>query len=186
MATAQNLRNGVDVDRLNEAIEAVNADEANGELRFTVRSRWQGGFRGQHQTQEYRVGTDQGQRSAPHTISTDEPAEILGSDTGISPTETILSALASCLTVGYAANAAALGIQLEDLTLEVTGNGSLEGFMNLHGKRPGLSDISVVAHVRADASPEQLRELHEYVTSHSPMWDTIASPTRITSRVEVE
>lgn len=179
------IRNGVDVDQLTEAIEAVKQDAANGKLEFRVRSEWLGGFRARHTTADYSVGQQTGAHQDDHEIVTDEPREILGSDSGISPAETLLSALASCLAVGYAANAAALGIDLEDLTFEISGRGSLEGFMDLNGARPGLSGIRIQARIRSDAPAEKLQELHDYVNAHSPILDTICNPVSIESEVQV-
>jgi hypothetical protein len=86
--------------------------------------------------------------------------------------------------VGYAANATAMGIDLEEVTLDLTGEGDLQGFMNLGAVRPGLSKISVRAQVRANAPPEKIRELHDYVNAHSPIWDTLANPVRVESQLE--
>ncbi len=177
------LCNGVNLDDLMTAIDAVKSDPANGKLTFKVNSKWTGGFRSEHTPQEYIVGPETGKHTKDHTLSTDEPYQILGGDTGISPAETLLTSLASCLAVGYAANAAAMGINLEELTFEVVGNGSLEGFMNLREKAPGLSGISVRTHVKSDASPEKLQELHDFVNEHSPIFDTIARPVKISSEL---
>src|SRR5205823_4211926 len=156
------------------AIEAVKSDPNNGKLTFVVNSQWKGGLQSDHQPGTYRVGPQSGTHSAKHTIRIDEPREILGTDTGMSPAEIILGALGACLSVGYAANAAAMGIDLDEVNIEVTGQGSLEGFMNLRNQRPGLSNIAVKATVKAkNASPQQLKELHDFVNSHSPIWDTI-------------
>jgi uncharacterized OsmC-like protein len=180
------IKNGVDVDQLMEAIEAVKQDPANGKLRFSVHSKWLGGFRARHTTADYVVGAQKGKHASDHVVETDEPREILGSDRGISPAETLLSALASCLAVGYAANAAALGIDLDELSFEISGQGSLEGFMNLGDARPGLSGIRIEARIRSSAPPDKLQELHEYVNSHSPIWDTICNPVAIESRVVLD
>ncbi len=182
-AETKNVRNGVDLDQLTAAVESVKQDPANGKLTFTVNTQWKGGFKARHRAGTYVVGKDQGQHLADHDLDTDEPREILGEDAGISPAEAIMSSLAACLTVGYAANAAAMGIDLDELKFEITANGSLEGFMNLGNKRPGLTDISIKALVSSSASPEKLRELHDFVNSHSPIWDTICNPVTITSEL---
>ncbi len=177
-----NVRNGVNVDDLMTAIEAVKEDPANGRLTFTVRSQWKGGLKAEHQTEAYRVGAETADHATTHTLLTDEPREILGGDAGISPAETLISSLAACLAVGYAANAAAQDIELEELRFEITANGSLEGFMNLGDMRPGLSDLTIKTHVKAaNASKEQIQQLHDYVNEHSPIWDTISNPVRISS-----
>ena len=156
---------------------------ANGKLTFTVRSRWNGGFKAEHSTAPYVIGKERASHPQDHKIRTDEPREILGGDSGISPAETLMSSLAACLTVGYAANAAAMGIDIDELKFEISGNGSLEGFMNIGDTRPGLSDISIRALVKSKAPKEKIQELHDYVNSHSPVWDTICNPVKITSRV---
>jgi len=176
-------KNGVNVTDLMTAIEAVKADPANGKLSFTVHSKWENGFKATHTTGGYTVGPEAGNREKTHTLTTDEPREILGGDGGISPAETLISSLAACLTVGYAANAAAMGIDLDEVKFEITGNGSLEGFMNLHDQRPGLSDLKIKTFIKSSAPKEKLDELHRYVNDHSPIWDTISNPVRIASEL---
>jgi uncharacterized OsmC-like protein len=177
------IKNGVNVDNLMTAIEAVKDDPANGKLTFTVRSSWKNGLKAEHQLGDYVVGKESGVHVKNHTIQTDEPREILGEDTGISPAETLISSLAACLTVGYAANAAAMGIDIDDMSFEITGNGSLEGFMNIGDVRPGLKDISVKTHIKSSAPDEKLQELHDYVNLHSPIWDTLSSPISVKSEL---
>jgi uncharacterized OsmC-like protein len=180
---AGSMRNGVDVDQLMTAVESVKKDAANGKLTFTVKTDWKGGFKARHTTSGYVVGREQGHHQRDYAVETDEPKEILGGDSGISPAETMISSLAACLSVGYAANAAAMGIDIDELKFEITANGSLEGFMNIGNKRPGLSDISIKAIVRSTAPAEKIRELHDYVNSHSPIWDTISNPVSIKSQL---
>lgn len=177
------IRNGVNVDDLMTAIAAVKEDQDNGKLTFTVHTHWKDGFKADHHLGDYVVGKEGAAHQQDHSLQTDEPREILGEDTGISPAETLISSLAACLTVGYAANAAAMGIDIDDMTFEITANGSLEGFMNIGDTRPGLSDISVKAHIKSNSTSEQLQELHDYVNEHSPIWDTLSSPLRVTSRL---
>ena len=177
------IKNGVNVDDLLAAVEAVKSDAQNGKLTFTVNSKWENGFRARHTTGSFAVGTEAGNREQSHTLDTDEPNEVLGSDKGISPAETLISSLAACLTVGYAANAAALGIDLDELSFEITADGSLEGFMNIGDTRPGLNNLDIKAFIKSDASQEQLDELHSFVNEHSPIWDTIRNPVGISSRI---
>ena len=102
------VKNGVNVDDLMMAIKGVKDDPAKGKLTFTVHSKWKDGFKAEHKSSNYVVGKESGTHAHEHTINTDEPKEILGEDSGISPAETLLSSLAACLAVGYAANAAAM------------------------------------------------------------------------------
>lgn len=177
------MRNGVDVEKLGSMVEAVKNDPQLAKLRFTVHSEWKGGLKAQHAAGEYTVGMKRARHEQTRPITTDEPREILGSDAGVSPAEMTLAALGSCLMVGYSASAAAMGIDLQSVTLDITGDGDLQGFMNIGNERPGLSHITVNATVHADAPRAKLQELHDYVNAHSPIWDTIANPVRIESRL---
>ena len=67
-----------------------------------------------------------------------------------------------------------MGIDIDDMSFEITGNGSLEGFMNIGDARPGLKDISVKAHIKSSAPEEKLQELHDY-EHDSPCLDIPAS-----------
>lgn len=186
MAITTTLRNGVDVNKLTAFIEGVKGEPWKGRLSFTVKSEWTGGFRARHTVSSYAVGDERENHVTDHTVLSDEPKAILGSDAGISPSELILSALASCLTVGYAANAAAMGIDLQEVRFELNAEGDLQGFMNLNDVRPGLTDITVKTHIRSTASREKLQELHDYVNAHSPIWDTISNPVNVKSELAVE
>jgi uncharacterized OsmC-like protein len=177
------IRNGVDVDKLGSMVEAVKRDPKQAALRYNVHSEWKGGMKALHAGGQYTVGVKTTQHAQPRPILSDEPPEVLGTDAGVSPAEMTLAALASCLMVGYAANAAAMGIDLQDLTLDISAEGDLQGFMNIGSSRPGLSKISVQARVKANAPRAKLQELHDYVNQHSPIWDTIANPVRVESRL---
>ena len=63
-ATEATIRNGVNVEDLLGAIEAVTADGENGKLTFSTSSRWLGGFRARHTPGAYRVGGEPGAHSA--------------------------------------------------------------------------------------------------------------------------
>jgi uncharacterized OsmC-like protein len=177
------MRNGVDVEKLGTMVEAVKNDPKLGALRFSMHSEWKGGLKAQHAGGEYKVGVTTAKHKQSRRIMTDEPPEVLGSDAGVSPAEMTLAALASCLMVGYAANAAAMDIDLQSLTLDVIGDGDLQGFMNIGTARPGLTKISVEVNIAANASREKIQELHDYVNAHSPIWDTLANPVRVESRL---
>lgn len=175
------IRNGVDVDRLGGMVEAVKQDPKLAALTFSVHSEWKGGLKAEHAGGQYTVGVTSSQHTQRRSVVTDEPPEILGTDSGVSPAEMTLAALASCLMVGYAANAAAMGIDLEKLSLDLTGQGDLQGFMNLGQVRPGLSRISVKVNIESNAPREKIKELHDYVNAHSPIWDTLANPVKVES-----
>lgn len=103
----------------------------------------------------------------------DEPQQLGGTDTGPNPVEQILGALGNCLAVGYAANATAAGITINDMKIEVEGNLDLHTFLGLKDGNAGFSDITVRVNLDSDGSDEALKTLHAKVTATSPVGHTL-------------
>jgi len=110
--TTENTQvNGIDVDALTQAIEAIAADPAKGQTRWQVTSRWRGGTRSDTSVKAYSIG---GQRVAKDfTIRIDEPYELCGTNQFPNPQEYLLAALNGCMIVGYSTVCALQGIELE-------------------------------------------------------------------------
>jgi uncharacterized OsmC-like protein len=99
--------------------------------------------------------------------------------------EAVLHALASCLAVGFAYNAAAQGIKLERLEFDLEGDVDLHGFLGLSEKvRPGYESIRVTCRVKADAPREKLVELCDYVKRTSPVLDVVRNPVPVSVMLE--
>ena len=129
--------------------------------------RWRGGFRSEASVRDF----------AP--IPSDEPVSLGGGDTAPNPVEQVLAALGNCLAVGYAANATAAGIEIRDLSIALEGDLDLHAFLGLGEGNAGYSGIRVRVALDADASPEALAELHQRVTSTSPVGHTLARPVPV-------
>lgn len=115
-------------------------------------------------------------------IHSDEPTALGGTDTGPNPVEQLLGALGNCLAVGYAANATAAGIEIEDLRVRLEGDLDLHTFLGLNPDgNAGFSDIRVTVDIDSNATDAQLAELHDRVVSTSPVGHTLsrAVPVRI-------
>jgi uncharacterized OsmC-like protein len=180
MATTQTI-NGVDVHRLGATIDAIKENPDLARFQFRSRSRWEGGARSTTTIDAfYGAGSEQ-QRTRTHTLVGDEPDVLVGDDTAPNAVEMVLAALTSCLAVGYAYNAAAQGIEIEELTFQVDGKLDLHGFLGLSDAvRPGYESIRVRYQVKSPASREQLVELCDYVQRTSPVLDIIANRTPVT------
>jgi uncharacterized OsmC-like protein len=123
---------------------------------------WTGAFRSEARVREF-----------PPIVS-DEPAGLGGTDTAPNPVEQLLAALGNCLAVGYAANATAAGITIRDLSIDLSGDIDLRTFLGLANDNAGYSGIRATVHLDADATPEQIAELHDTVTGTSPVGHTLA------------
>jgi uncharacterized OsmC-like protein len=124
---------------------------------------WEQGFRSTASIREF----------AP--ISSDEPAALGGTDTAPNPVEQLLAALGNCLAVGYAANATAAGVEINDLRIELEGDPDLHTFLGLNSAgNAGYQAIRAKVTLDADAPSETIEELHQLVTGTSPVGHTLA------------
>jgi len=118
-------------------------------------------------------------------IASDERAALGGTDSAPNPVEHLLAALGNCLAVGYAANATARGIEISELTVDISGNLDLHIFLGLRpGRHAEFDDISVDVQIESDATEEQLRELHEHVPSTSPVGHTLRSAIPVAAHIK--
>src|SRR5918999_5600061 len=138
------VRNGVDVDRLVQTIEAIKGDPKIGEFTFKAKSTWEGGSSSRGEIGTFVHAGQEQERKATHTLRGCEPEVLLGADSGPNAVELVLAALGFCYSVGVAYNAAALGYELEQLEYEVEGDLDLRNFVGIEdGPRPGFTEIRV-------------------------------------------
>ena len=112
----------------------------------------------------------------------DEPPTLLGQDTAPNPSEAVLAALGSCLSVGIHANAIARGITLTKLELDVEGDINITGVWgigDLSEKRLGFTGIRVKVDLAGDANREALEALVAHSTAWSPVANTLINPVNL-------
>lgn len=131
------------------------------------------------------AGAEDASRTSPFVLEGDEPPVLLGANAGPNAVETVLSALASCLTVGFVYNAAARGIRVESLTFSMEGDIDLQGFLGLSDRvRPGYRNIRLGCRVKSDAPREALEELWTHVQRTSPVLDIVQNPVPVSLTME--
>lgn len=175
------MRNGVDLDRLVGTVEAIQSDPHLAQFQFRGSSRWEGGGRCVTEIISfYGAGAEQQHRQT-HLMAGDEPDVLLGSDSGPNAVEAVLAALASCLAVGFAYNAAARGIDVESLSFDLEGDLDLHAFLGLSDRqRPGFDKIRVSYSLESAADRQVLDELEEHVLHTSPVLDILRNPVPVT------
>lgn len=112
----------------------------------------------------------------------DEPPGLLGENTAQNPSEILLSALGSCLSVGIHANARARGIELTKLELELEGDINITSVWGINdsSKAPlGITDVRIKAHIEGDASQEELAKLVAHANQWSPISNTVRNPVNL-------
>jgi uncharacterized OsmC-like protein len=184
--TTTTVRNGIDVAQLLDTIEATKTDDAIATFTFHARSTWKDGTHNVGSIGRFiHAGQEDGTRAQPFTLEGDEPPVLLGGNRGPNAVELVLQALGFCYAVGYAANAAAQGIELTRMEYEVEGDLDARSFLGRSGPRPGFTNIRVQGRVSSpNATAEQLTALCQYVQDTSPVRDIIANEVPVMTSLE--
>ncbi len=187
MATAQQLQkviNGVNVDNLLTTIDAIKAAPTVAEFKFRIQNKWEGAGHNRSAVSGFYGAGQEFSRQKSFVLHADEPVVLLGEDTAANPVEYLLHALAACLTTSMVYHAAARGIQIEEVQSSFEGNLDLHGFLDLDPRvRKGYQGIRVNFKLKADVPDEQLEEIVELGTGHSPVFDSITNgvPVSVTA-----
>lgn len=153
------IKNGIDVEKLELRRKLLAENPSLGKKAPSALTKWLGGTKSVTKIRDFE-------------ILVDEPAELGGTNAAPTPTETLLASLGSCLVVGYAANAAVLGVDIKDLEVELQGSTDQSGFFGLSDNR-GYLKINVRVRMSSTASEEELRKLHSIVLETSPVGNTL-------------
>ena len=161
--------NNVDIETVAGLAGHITETPEAGNTTWSATVRWNGGFRSEASIRHFQP------------VPSDEPGALGGTDTAPNPVEQLLGALGNCLAVGYAANATARGIAIENLEIQLDGDLNLETFLGLTPGHAGFSDIRANVRLDSSASPEDLAGLHSHVLETSPVGHTLraAIPVQI-------
>ena len=187
MEAAATVRNGIDVGQLVETIGAVKTDESLGRPTFKTSSTWREGARHSGQILGFvHAGVPDTTRSAPFTLEGDGPPVILANNAGPNAVELLWQALGFCYGVGYIASAAAEGIDITSLEIEVEGDLDGRSFLALQGPRAGFTGIRTTAEVSSpSASEAQLQDVSRQVHDTSPVRDCLAKSVVVKTVLEI-
>lgn len=119
------------------------------------------------------------------TLQVDEPPSLGGTDQGPNPVELVLAALGTCQEIVYAANAAVLGIRLEELEITVRGPLDPRGFFGVAPVPNGFERIELHTRIRSPEEPERIQQLIQTVQAHCPVLDIVQRPLEVSNQVEL-
>jgi uncharacterized OsmC-like protein len=172
--------NGVDVDALLGAREAMTTTPAAAAFQWRATNEWMTGTHSRTTVEKFfGVGAEQSHRMA-FDVDTDHPELFASEDQGATPVETVLAGLAGCLTAGVASVAQHRGIQLRSVTATLEGDMDLQGILGIDPDvRNGFSTIRVVYRIDADATPAELHALVAQSQRRSAVFDIITNPTNV-------
>jgi uncharacterized OsmC-like protein len=182
--TASAVKNGVNVEALLAAREALtNAPEA-AQFKWRAACEWKDGTHS-HSTVEgfFGLGAEQN-RKTTFKFDADHPEVFASEDKGATPVEYVLVGLASCLTAGIAAVAQHRNIQLRSVTATIEGNMDIQGILGIDSDvRNGFGGIKVSYKIDADAKREDIEALVAQSQKRSAVYDIVTNPTNVTVEV---
>jgi uncharacterized OsmC-like protein len=176
--------NGVNVQALLEARDALSAAPEAAQFQWRASCEWVNGTHS-HSTVEqfFGLGGDQKHKTT-FSFDADHPEIFASEDNGATPVEYVLVGLASCLTAGVAAVAQHRGIQLRKVSATLEGEMDVQGILGIDADvRNGFSGIKVTYNIDADATPEELKALVAQSQKRSAVYDIVTNPTNVTVEV---
>jgi uncharacterized OsmC-like protein len=182
---APKVVNGINLDDLFALIEGVRTDPAKGKTHWRVATTWQGQTRSRAEVEGFGIGgTEVPRRFA---IDIDEPCELGGSNRFANPQEHLIAALNACMTVGYVAQCAVRGINLESLAIETEGEIDLRGFLGIDPTMArGYENLHYKVRIKGNGTKEQFAEIHEAVMATSPNFYNLSRPVALKPTLIVE
>ena len=121
-----------------------------------------------------------------HAVQMDEPEGLDAQDSAASAHEQLLSAMGSCLTVGFVLNATMRGVEIHDLEIAMEGNfdNILKWAGHAPSGNPGYGAVKAKCYVRADADDKVLAEIWQAAIDGSPVVQTVTRPTKFVGEFE--
>ena len=182
--TKSPVDNGVNVEALLGARQALTDAPAGAEFKWRAKCDW---VRGTHSRSEvesfYGLGDEQKHRTT-FRFDADHPEVFASEDNGATPVEIVLAALGSCLTGGIAAVAQNRGIQLHSVSATIEGGMNLLGILGADPDvRNGYSSIRVNFEIDADADADEIAALVAQSQKRSAVFDALTNPTNVTVTV---
>jgi len=172
--------NGVPVDQLVETMQAIRKEPKIAKFVFNAKNNWNGGASNTARTETVYGACERHTHPKPVVTNMDEPQLLLGTATGGNPVEILLAALSGCMTTGLVYHAAAMGIELTEVTSTFEGDLDLHGFLGMdESVRNGYEKIRVTFEVKGDATEEQLDELVRISQARSPVYDVVTNGTKV-------
>ena len=167
--------NGLPRQKLGEVLESFRDPDVFNAVTGPWKSRivWQDGFRAKAYMRN-------------HAVEMDEPGDLTATDFAASAHEQLLSAVGSCMTVGFVLNATQRGIKIHDLEIAVDGYfDNIRKWAGVEEGNPGYGSISAKLFVRADADEATLAEIWKLAVEGSPVTQSVMRETKVTTELEV-
>lgn len=183
--TTTRIDNGVNVEALLGAREALMAAPEAARFNWKATCNWVNGTHSRASVREFEgLGGEQSHRTE-YSFDIDHPECFAAEDNGATPVEYVLVGLAGCLTAGVASVAQNRGIQLRSVKASIEGAMDIQGILGAdRDVRNGFDDVRVTFEIDADASREDIEALVAQSQKRSAVFDIITNPTNVSVQVK--
>jgi uncharacterized OsmC-like protein len=177
--------NGVDTPKLLATIQAVGAQPELAKFQFRAQNRWIAGTGSETTIHGFSGAGGEHRHISPCTAVADHPEVLCGADRGPTPVEWLLHALASCLMAGVGNIAAARGVKLNKVAVNIEGEIDLRGLLGLaKDVRTGFQRIEVSFDIDGDAPPEKLADIVRQSKARSAVYDVVTNGVDVGLRIK--
>ena len=184
-ATETPVNNGVNVEALLGAREALTAAPEAAQFEWRATCEWQNGTHSNSVVNGFFGLGEEQSHNKKYSFDTDHPEIFASEDNGATPVEYILVGLAGCLTAGVAAVAQNREIQLRRVSATLEGSMDVRGILGIDSDvRNGFDGIKVTYEIDADAKREDIEALVAQSQKRSAVYDIVTNPTNVTVEVK--
>jgi len=174
------VNNGVNVEALLGAREALTEAPAAAQFVWRAESEWQNGTHTRSTINQFFGLGEMQDRGKRFEIDTDHPEVFAAEDKGATPVEMVLVGLAGCITGGIASVAQNRGIQLRSVKATLEAPMDLAGILGIDPDvRNGFKAITVRYEIDADATEDEIAALVAQSQKRSAVFDIITNPTNV-------
>src|SRR5215204_5410776 len=178
------IDNGVNVQALIAAREALTAAPEAAQFKWRAACEWKNGTHSQSTVEGFFGLGEEQRRKTTFKFDADHPEIFASEDRGATPVEYVLVGLASCLTSGIAAVAQHRNIQLRSVSASIEGNMDIQGILGIDSDvRNGFGGLKVSYKIDADAKREDVEALVAQSQKRSAVYDIVTNPTNVTVEV---
>jgi uncharacterized OsmC-like protein len=176
--------NGVNVEALIGAREALTAAPEAAQFRWRATCKWMNGTHSRSTVDQFYGLGDHQKHRTEFSFDADHPEIFASEDNGATPVEYVLVGLGACLTAGVAAVAQHRNIQLRSVSATLEGTMDIQGILGIDSDvRNGFDGIKVTYRIDADATPEEIRALVAQSQKRSAVYDIVTNPTNVSVEV---
>lgn len=176
--------NDVNVAKIKEFDQHVRDNPALGRVTLLASSSWARGTKAVVTIGPMKAaGNDAMPRTRRFVVTTDDPDILGGVDSAPTPPETLLAALAGCVTSGVAANAALFDVPLDRIEIAMEADLDVRGVLGHDKTVPnGITAIRYTVTVQSPAPEDKVRLCKETIDRKSPVRESLTKPVDVTSR----